>query len=337
MILNHVAGWLTASRLTFDRLRTASRLISTIGLALLSGLSNAPTAVAVTISDIVTFDSSLSDTGNAFALSGGPGAPYVGGRATNGPVWVEQLATLLGVPVPTASVLGGSNYAFSGAEAGPGFKNVGWQVDQYLGGHTPRPSDLFVLSGGQNNFSNGEFDPAVPAAYMADHIATLASAGAANFVVLNILPIGEVPAFNFAPPEEADYFNQLAAGFNAEFAARVDDLRASLSINIVLVDWHGLVESIIADPGAFGLTNVDDPAFNGATVVSNPEDYLFWDYLHPTTAAHGILASAAYAGVQQSILSQTWIVPEPATSLMLVMGVAALIGVAERRRRKRRR
>lgn len=302
----------------------------------MSGAIVARPALAVTITDIVTFDSSLSDTGNEAAYVGGFGPPYFDGRATNGLVWVEQFATLLGVPVPTASVNGGSNYAFSGAEAGPGFKNMGWQIDQYLSNKVPHTSDLFMLSGGQNNFFNGETDPTVPAAYMADHITTLANAGAVNFLVLNILPMGQIPLVTSEYPEAIEYLDQLSADFNADLAARLDDLRQSLSINIVLVDWHGLVESILANPAAFGLTNATDPAFDGSSVVSNPEDYLFWDSVHPTAAGHAILANAAYAGIQQSILNHTWIVPEPATSSLLILGFGILVGVAERHRRCRR-
>jgi phospholipase/lecithinase/hemolysin len=212
---------------------------------------------------------------------------------------------------------------------------VGWQVDQYLGAHTPHASDLFVLSGGQNNFSNGETDPAVPVGYMIDHITALANAGGLNFVVANILPIGKVPAFQFAPPEDAAWFSQIASDFNLLLASELDDLRQALSINIILVDWYSLVETMIAEPASYGFTNVSDPAFNGAGVVANPNEYLFWDYLHPTSKGHGVLAGAAADAVLQSISTATWIVPEPSTSMSLGCGVIALVGLTRWRRRRR--
>src|SRR4051794_4802084 len=90
-------------------LRTSRLLI-----AALLALSFAPTARAG-FTSIVSFGDSLTDTGNVFAASGGttPAAPYWMGRASNGPLWVEQLAARLGVAAPTPSLLGGTNYAFS--------------------------------------------------------------------------------------------------------------------------------------------------------------------------------------------------------------------------------
>src|SRR5205807_1785836 len=87
----------------------------------------------------VIFGDSLSDTGNVLNRSFGfyPVAPnYSNGRFTNGTdtipktqnpyigVWHEQLAGLLGVPVATRSLSGGTNYAFGGAETGQGTQTI---------------------------------------------------------------------------------------------------------------------------------------------------------------------------------------------------------------------
>lgn len=60
---------------------------------------------------------------------------------------------------------------------------------------------------------------------------------------------------------------------------------------------------MIADPAAFGLTNVTDPACPGYgfvsepdagdTVVPNPEEYIFWDGIHFTAVVHEIFGNAA--------------------------------------------
>src|SRR5215216_6220032 len=117
-------------------------------IALLFALGSAASARAEPITQIVVFGDNLSDTGNVFAGTGTPPAPYHAGRYSNGPVWVEHLATKLGVAGPTPSLLGGTNYAFGGAESGTGTSakgtpNVRDQVGLYLASHAPAPNQLF--------------------------------------------------------------------------------------------------------------------------------------------------------------------------------------------------
>jgi len=64
-----------------------------------------------------------------------------------------------------------------------------------------------------------------------------------------------------------------------------------------------LISNVAAFPVSFGLANVTDPAapglspgalfYNKSQIVSDPNSYLFWDDLHPTTAGHAMLAEQA--------------------------------------------
>jgi phospholipase/lecithinase/hemolysin len=67
-------------------------------------------------------------------------------------------------------------------------------------------------------------------------------------------------------------------------------------IHIAPLDMFALLHAIAGLPGAFGLTHVTSacltpnvPPFTCRT----PDEYLFWDGMHPTRAAHRIIAQAA--------------------------------------------
>src|SRR5580698_1999619 len=92
------------------------------GLAVLTLAVGGSCAVlqADPIDAIYAFGDSLTDVGNIYTATGGttPGAPYVGGQFTNGNVWVQDLASSLGVPSLKPSLLGGTDYAYGTAETG---------------------------------------------------------------------------------------------------------------------------------------------------------------------------------------------------------------------------
>ncbi len=85
--------------------------------AVLLMLSPSATLVGQSISELVVFGASSSSNGNFLAKYGFyPDGPYFEGRASDGVVWVEELADVLGVVRPMPSELGGTNYAWGGAD-----------------------------------------------------------------------------------------------------------------------------------------------------------------------------------------------------------------------------
>ena len=157
----------------------------------------------------------------------------------------------------------------------------------------------------------------------------LIAAQSETFLVLNLPLLGTTPRFN-GDPVQASAMNQLTQDFNAALTTALDNLEASEpSVTIFQLDVAGLINEVIADPDTFGFVNVTDPAAPGlepgdssydtSQIVSDPNTYLFWDELHPTTAAHTILAQRALA-----------VVPEP--SGLLLLGVAFFAVVTRRRR-----
>jgi hypothetical protein len=99
-------------------------------------------------------------------------------------------------------------------------------------------------------------------------------------------------------------YNGRSAAFNAALWSVLDELEAG---NPVLefhrLDVAGLFGQALQSPGAFGLTNVTSAAapglqpgassYNTNQIAANPDEYLFWDDLHPTAAVHAILAERA--------------------------------------------
>ena len=104
-------------------------------------------------------------------------------------------------------------------------------------------------------------------------------------------PLGDTPDGLALGPLESAGLNQLSQAYNADCLAAIASLDDHHpGINIVGVNVYSLVESMLADPSAYGFTNINTPA-QGKNV--NPNDYLFWDGVHPTTEGHFQVASLA--------------------------------------------
>jgi phospholipase/lecithinase/hemolysin len=280
---------------------------------------------------LVVFGDSLSDTGNVSAATNGqfPPAPYAGGRFSNGPIWVEALASRLGAATPTPSLKGGSDYAFGFAETGNGLNptritglsvpNMGAQIQSYLSGHTPGPGQLFVLWGGANDFFDGQRDPKAPVSNLVADIKALAAKGATQFVVPNLPPLGDTPFGRSLPPDQRAGLTALTSAYNTLLAGQLVQLGTGRGLTIHQVDVAGNLGQALADPSAFGFTHVTTAALDDH--VLDGKGYLFWDSVHPTSAGHQLIAAEAFAAVA----------PEPSSAVLLFTGAAGLF-VWRRRR-----
>jgi phospholipase/lecithinase/hemolysin len=296
------------------------------------------------ITELVIFGDSLSDTGNSYIATGQafPAPPsYTVGRFTDGPdtipagtpvgLWHEVLAGLLGVPVATPFLTGGTNYAIGGAKVLPGdptIPSIAQQVGFYLGSTSGQadPNALYVLWGGANDLygavENPGETPAMVAATetsvissLANDIESLRAAGARNFLWLNLPQLAETPRGAGNPLNAA--LAQASTQFRNDVATESAMLAMIVGVRMADVDIYGLQQSIFANPAAFGYTNVTTPA-QGLAV--NPDQYLYWDTLsHPTTTGHRLIAQSADAAVRATFT------PEPATWMMAVGGLLLLV------------
>jgi phospholipase/lecithinase/hemolysin len=128
------------------------------------------------------------------------------------------------------------------------------------------------------------------------NIQRLIDAGATQFVIPNLPPLGSIPRLNGSP---ADSAAATAASilFNRILSTGVDVLRDfnfGRHLHFAQLDVFALFNHIIASPSRYSLTDVTTSSQGIPTV--DPDTYLFWDDLHPTTRGHNILA-ATLAGM----------------------------------------
>ena len=277
-------------------------------------------AYADDLSAVFVYGDSLSDNGNLHSHVGLPDPPYYQGRFSNGPVTVEQLAATLNVPLYdfawAGATTGIGNSLDSGTQTAIGFLSLPGMLTQLAGYTVPPaliPTSLFVVWGGANDFEINA-SPLVAAADIVNIVTTLQSEGAKNILVPGLPDLGLTPEF---------YGDPAATAFTDQFNAA---LQASLPAGTTYFDVNALLNQIVANPGAYGFTNVTDPCFNGTTVCANPDQYLYWDDIHPTTAADAILAANFRSAVT----------PEPSSIVLLGSGIAGITGTLLRRRKSRR-
>lgn len=331
------------------------RWVSTASLLLAAAFA-APAQAGVAVSPysgLFVFGDSLSDNGNNAAVlfnapyflpptqpsditSNGFVAlvPSISGTYSNGPVWVDAVATaLLGSAFPArAALLGGTNYASGGAETrlntplpGSTFPTFSLQnqVDFYLGslGGAAAPSDaLYVVQGGANNVrrllaTGAAFNPLTvsqeAAAYASDVgglVDQLQLAGARNIIVWNTPNAGLTPEVLSFGAAASVLATSVATQFNNELATRLVG-----EVGVKTFDIFGVVANF---------SNVTDACGNVAlNCGATPQ---FWDGIHPTAGAHALIA--------QDFLALATPVPEPSTYAMFLIGLAGC-GWAVRRRR----
>jgi outer membrane lipase/esterase len=269
---------------------------------------------------VVVFGDSLSDAGNISLATAPQIQPPLRFTTNPGVTSAEIVAANLGLPI-TPSLLGGTDYAFGGAglnnnvTAGP-IPTLPQQLQMYLAstGGKADSRALYQVWGGANDifFLTGtSTDPNVLAAGTVAAATTevkllgqLQASGAKYVVVYNLPDIGKTPESIAGGPAAQAGGTQLALAFNGVLNAGITQL-SNNGLNVIPVNTFALLNEVIANPSAYGFTNVTQAACGAgsSSVQCGPagsglpftypqganQNYLFADGVHPTTAAHALL------------------------------------------------
>ena len=295
----------------------ASLAAATAALA----LAAAPASAQFT--SIYYFGDSLTDSGTYKPVL----PPGTGLFTTNpGPVWSQVLASRYGVAADPANQ-GGTNFAQGGARVTslPGVPNspptatampIAAQVALLAGRGPLDQGALYAVWGGANDvffqfgaLAAGAITPAelqanvgIAAASLVQQVGVLQGAGARNIVVFNLPDIGRSPdgIASGAPAQ----FSAVSGLFNTTLQGGLD----TLGVPTMRVNIFALFNEILANPGAYGFTNVTTPACGttasllctSANLVAPDaaSTFVFADGVHPTTGAHAVIAEVVASMIE---------------------------------------
>ncbi|MBA4138497.1 MAG: hypothetical protein C0518_14420 [Opitutus sp.] len=304
-------------------------------LVLLASLGLAAAAIAQpaqrSYSNYYFFGDSLTDSGNTFALTGSPPAPYFNGRVSNGITYAEYLASGLAAAVTTSSNAARLNFAFAGATAMPGsaVPSLAQQIGMYQArGITANPNGLYVLLAGANDLLNALQVPANQngtamantgvgaSTAVTTAVQSLAALGAKNILVLNLPDISRTPRFTTGSGAPGAIFMRAGVeAYNRDIAGRLGQITLPPDVNLTLVDLGAVFDRILTNASHFGFSVTNQEYLGVLQSGANPGNvngYMFWDGIHPTTRSH-----AVFAQVLTEVLN-----PE------FVLGTAAVQGTA---------
>jgi outer membrane lipase/esterase len=291
---------------------------------LLASATLAGPAMGSPYPDIYVFGDSLQDNGQydglRFTNRVGPdyqNSPY-------GPVAPDFVAEGFKLTEAAPSRDGGTNYAVTGNESAqvlqsitaattyqspyavdrpdsglnPTFNSFFYNLEQR--GESVQKNALHLLDGGGNDVGNGKvFDDAtaaVSARNMVDAANALRGRGAKYVVIANVPDFGLTPLGSTV----ADFATTMAGKINTQIQQQVG------SQNILILDSFGAIQEIAATPSAYGIPLTSSEVSNACFSESagpcsggnadakingsnpDPDQFLFNDFLHPTTIGQQI-------------------------------------------------
>jgi len=253
---------------------------------------------------------------------------------SNGPTWVQNLSIALGLGTLAPSLADGTDFAYGGAQTGSTPQNANdlqakaislpAQLIQFQTTVlSPKANALYTISVGANDLLGILANPTLTAqqetadinAAVANETAfvqQLVGDGAKNLLVLNVPDLSKTPdvtlglvngskAPSAALTSEASL---ITSAYNTALGSQLAAIASAGAVRIQVVDANTLLDAAIANPAAYGLTNVAAPVWSGnytsggsgtlaASGTAAQDQYLFWDAVHPTETGHQAIADLA--------------------------------------------
>lgn len=255
----------------------------------------------------------------------------LGRYTTNpGPVWSEIMSSYYGFTPGPSNVAGGNIFAQGGARVtgtpgintptGQAQRPISTQISEFLARGNVDPGALYAIWGGANDlffqlgaFSTGAINQTqlqtnflAAATAEIQQVARLQAAGARYVLVFGLPNVGATPAF--AGGSTAATVTALSAGYNTTLFTGLQ----AAGLKVIPVDTFSFFNEIMASPSSYGFTNTTGIAcgplppvttaqtitslfcYSGTLTAPNADrTYVFADAVHPTSAAHALLAQFA--------------------------------------------
>ncbi|QBC45463.1 SGNH/GDSL hydrolase family protein [Iodobacter fluviatilis] len=257
------------------------------------------------INKVIAFGDSLSDTQNMYNASFWKlpnSKTWFIGSFSNDKVWVEYFAENLKLPL--------YNWAIGGSAADthlvvPGLIQQVQSWKEYTSqapAYHPESTLFTMLIGGNDLISYGRsVDQLITAQTTA--LDTLIAAGASNILLLNLPNVSRAPIFKLR--NDADNVAAQVIEYNQRLTILLKALRDKhgARLNIQLFDTNAMFADLLDHPSKYNVKNTTQACLNINSAAStvylqtqklrlectNPDEYVFWDNMHPTTHTHLLL------------------------------------------------
>lgn len=127
----------------------------------------------------------------------------------------------------------------------------------------------------------------------------LIDAGGETILLFDLPDLDRTPLAQKLSEQDRGILRDLTGRHNERLSSLVGEIEASNpSVNIIEVGVNDLLDRIVENPGNFGFSNATDnftgidiiTQINQPPAIGNPDSFVFWDSIHPTTATHELVS-----------------------------------------------